>query len=70
MNKHVQSVHKDEKLYDLLTHYGGELIYLPPYSPDLNPIEQFWANFKSNLKKVIKKFDDFLDAITFAIRLT
>ena len=64
------SVHKDEELYDLVAQYDCELIYLPAYSPDLNPIEQFWANFKCNLRKVIKRFDDFLDAITFAIRIT
>ncbi|KIC76540.1 hypothetical protein DB41_FR00060, partial [Neochlamydia sp. TUME1] len=23
-----------------------EILFLPPYSPDLNPIETFWANFK------------------------
>ena len=64
------SVHKDEELYDLVAQYDCELIYLPPYSPDLNPIEKVWANFKGNLRKVIKRFDNFLDAITFAIRIT
>lgn len=64
------SFHKDEELYNLVAQYDCELIYLPPYSPDLNPIEKFWANFKRNLRKVIKRFDDFLDAITFAIQIT
>lgn len=64
------SVHKDQELYDLVAQYDCQLIYLPPYSPDLNPIEKFWANFKRNLRKVIKHFDDFLDAITFAMQLT
>ena len=35
-----------------------------------NPIEKLWANFKRNLRKVIKRFDDFLDAITFAMQIT
>jgi len=30
---------------------GAELRYLPPYSPDLNPIEQFFAKFKALLRK-------------------
>lgn len=64
------SVHKDEELYDIVAQHDCRLIYLPPYSPDLNPIEKFWANFKRNLRKVIKQFDDFLNAITFAIQIT
>lgn len=64
------SVHKDEDLYDIVAQYHCRLIYLPPYSPDLNPIEKFWANFKRNLRKVIKRFDDFLYAITFAMQIT
>ena len=31
---------------------GGKLIYLPPYSPDLNPIEQFFSKLKADLRKV------------------
>ncbi|MCC8417365.1 MAG: transposase, partial [Rickettsia endosymbiont of Bryobia graminum] len=64
------SVHKDEELYVLVVQYDCQLIYLPPYSPDFNPIEKFWANFKRILRKVIKRFDDFFDAITFAMQLT
>ena len=30
---------------------GARLIYLPPYSPDLNPIEQVFAKFKAALRK-------------------
>lgn len=30
---------------------GARLRYLPPYSPDLNPIEQAWSKFKSHLRK-------------------
>ena len=32
------------------------IIYLPAYSPDLNPNEKFWANFKRNLRKIAKKY--------------
>jgi transposase len=32
---------------------GCKLIYLPPYSPDLNPIEKFWANMKKWIKNNI-----------------
>jgi transposase len=30
---------------------GGSVLYLPPYSPDLNPIEQFFAKLKALLRK-------------------
>ena len=31
--------------------HGAELVYLPPYSPDLNPIEQVFARLKALLRK-------------------
>ena len=31
---------------------GGRLVYLPPYSPDLNPIEQAFAKLKALLRKI------------------
>ena len=31
---------------------GARLVYLPPYSADLNPIELAWSQFKSHLRKV------------------
>lgn len=30
---------------------GARLVYLPPYSPDLNPIEQMWSKIKNYLRK-------------------
>ena len=41
------------------------ILYLPPYSPDLNPIEKVWANFKKILRKVNNSFDKFSDAISY-----
>ena len=64
------SFHKDDELFDLIEKRGCKLLYLPPYSPDLNPIEKFWANFKRNLRKIIKKFDSLIDAITHAMQAT
>lgn len=40
---------KDIQLYIEGRGYG--YIYLPPYSPELNPIEQFWSVCKSKLKR-------------------
>lgn len=38
--------HKSYKIRELIEADGYKLIYLPPYFPDLNPIEKFWANLK------------------------
>ena len=40
------SFHRKQVLYDIANRYGVSVLFLPPYSPDLNPIEKSWANFK------------------------
>ncbi|MDR1595774.1 MAG: transposase [Puniceicoccales bacterium] len=45
---------------------GCSLIYLPPYSPDLNPIEKFWANSKRKLSSILHLFASLADAIQYA----
>ena len=45
------SAHKGERAKALLEERGGQLLYLPPYSPDLNPIEQAFAKIKGALRK-------------------
>jgi transposase len=64
------SFHKSDEIKELAKAKGCDVLFLPAYSPDLNPIEKVWANFKRNLRKCIKKFDLFIDAITFALRKT
>lgn len=36
---------------EAITKVGARLIYLPPYSPDLNPIEQMWSKIKNYLRR-------------------
>jgi transposase len=43
--------HKNEQVRTLIEAAGAELRYLPPYSPDFNPIEQFFAKLKAMLRK-------------------
>jgi len=40
------SFHKSNKVKELIEKANCRLIYLPQYSPDLNPIEHVWANLK------------------------
>ncbi len=61
------SFHKSNKIKTLIESVGCRLIFLPPYSPDFNPIENYWAVLKSRIKKIRHKFDNFLDVIDEAI---
>ena len=45
------SAHKGERVKELIEGVGCELLYLPPYSPDLNPIEECFSKVKSLLRK-------------------
>lgn len=49
------SFHKSQKTKDLIEKAGCKILFLPPYSPDLNPIEIFWANFKKLIQKNLIK---------------
>jgi putative transposase len=42
---------------------GCEVLFLPPYSPDLNPIEKFWANFKKRVKESVKLYSNLAETI-------
>jgi transposase len=44
------SAHKVAGVRELLAGRGAELLYLPPYSPDFNPIEQCWSKIKLILR--------------------
>ena len=44
--------HKVKGVQALIEAAGARLVYLPPYSPDLNPIEPAWSQFKSHLRKI------------------
>jgi transposase len=46
------SAHKGSRIRQIIEEGGCELIYLPPYSPDLNPIEEAFAKLKALLRKV------------------
>jgi transposase len=45
------SAHKGERVRELIEGQGCELLYLPPYSPDFNPIEEAFSKIKGLLRK-------------------
>ena len=54
--------HKPENVRRLIERAGAKLLYLPPYSPDLNPIELCWSKLKAALKDFGARTRDALDA--------
>ena len=55
--------HKSKRTRELIESVGCRLIFLPPYSPNLNPIEKFWANMKKWIKEKIAQFDELYDVL-------
>lgn len=55
--------HKGGRIQQLIQDAGCELLYLPPYSPDLNLIEKCWSWLKSRIRKKLEQFDCLRDAI-------
>jgi transposase len=45
------SIHHSDVVKTLCQEAGVILIYLPPYSPDMNPIEEFFAQLKQFIKR-------------------
>jgi transposase len=45
------SAHKGERVRELIEGAGAHLIYLPPYSPDFNPIEEAFSKIKNLIRK-------------------
>jgi transposase len=57
------SFHKQQRTRELIEEASCTLLFLPPYSPDLNPIEKFWANFKRKLASILHLFLSFEDTL-------
>jgi transposase len=62
------SLHLGEAVRALIEAAGAQLMYLPPYSPDFNPIENCWSKIKAFLQSVGARTQEALDeAITDAL---
>jgi transposase len=64
------SSHKVSGVNKLIAAAGAEVLYLPPYSPDLNPIEKAWAKLKQMLRTAKARTKEDLErAIAEALKL-
>lgn len=55
--------HNKKRLKMYAEVYGVIIVFLPPYSPDFNPIEHVWANMKRFLRNTTRLFPSVQSAI-------
>jgi len=55
--------HRKSKLHAPANKASCTVIFLPPYSPDLNPIEKYWSWLKGRLRKTLPNCERFIDAL-------
>jgi transposase len=54
------SSHKVSGVREMIEQVGARLMFLPPYSPDLNPIEPIWSKVKQTLRSIQARTQDAL----------
>lgn len=60
--------HKDQAALEMIRQAGAEVRFLPPYSPDLNPIEKMWSKIKQILRSIKARTQEaLLSAIAAAL---
>lgn len=61
-------VHKDEQTLKLIEEVGATPLFLPAYSPDLNPIEKMWSKLKALLRSFeARTLPELIEAIACAL---
>jgi transposase len=62
------SSHKNNQVKTMIESAGAQLRFLPPYSPDLNPIEKMWSKIKSILRTLKARTEkELINAIAKAL---
>jgi transposase len=59
--------HKSKKITELIESAQCKILFLPPYSPDFNPIECHWAAVKNKIRHLATKTKDFYSAAVQAL---
>lgn len=63
------STHQVKAVSELFAKAGHDFFYLPPYSPDYNPIELMWSKVKTILRILeARSYDELLDAMKEALK--
>ena len=58
------ATHRNREAAQALRDHGCRFLYLPPYSPDLNPIEQAFSKLKAHLRRIVARpFTEVFEAI-------
>lgn len=61
------SFHKNQEIIQVIESTGAKVVFLPPYSPDLSPIEKMWSKIKEILKRLMPRTQaEFHDALAEA----
>ena len=64
------SFHKSKKITNLVEQAQCKILFLPPYSPDFNPIEHFWSSLKNKIRTLVSSVHDFYDAAVQVLSIT
>ena len=60
--------HKKEVLYQIVKKYSQELIFLPPYSPEYNPIEHTWSALKRKVAGSVHLYSSVSQALDAVLK--
>ncbi len=63
------SFHRKKRLFSIAQSHEFNLIFLPPYSPELNPIEHFWSWLKRYLRNILPDYPSLDDALYSAFQV-
>ena len=63
------SFHNKKRLVSIAQKHGHSIIFLPPYSPELNETEKFWGWLKGKLKKFQGVFDTFDESLGYCFNI-
>jgi transposase len=61
--------HKGGRIEQLIEQAACKVLYLPPYSPDLNKIEKCWSWIKSRIRHCLGEFDSLHDAMDHVLKM-